>query len=123
MKKVLQDVSDDRVRAYVIWDPIFGGNFDGESKNLSNSFPDKRVSYFKDPDSLSGILWEQVLKTEREMAWDVYLLYGAEARWEKEPPVPDFWMHQLGGVTKAPRLDEEKFKAELRDLLNRVEKR
>lgn len=119
MQKVLKDVPDDRVRAYVIWDPIFGGNFDGESKKLPQTFPDKRVKYFKDDNSVAGKLWERVLKTEREIAWDVYLLYGAEARWDTEPPKPDFWMHQLDGVTIAPHLDQEKFKEELKALLDK----
>jgi len=121
IQKVLNDVPDDRVRVYVIWDPIFGGNFDREAKKLSSSFPDKRVSYYKDPDSLAGALWERVLKTQREIAWDVYLLYGAEARWETEPPKPDFWMHQLSGVTIAPHLDVKKFTEELKGMLNRLE--
>lgn len=120
MQKVLKDVPDERVRVYVIWDPIFGGKFDSEAKKLSNSFPDKRVSYYKDPDSQSGKLWERVLKTEREIAWDVYLLYDADARWEKEPPKPEYWMHQLDGVTIAPRLDEAKFTEELKALLDKM---
>src|SRR5262245_63868671 len=71
----LKNVTDDRVRAYVVWLPIFGGDFKGEQRNLSRSFGDKRVSYFSDPKSLSGKQWEQVLKTERLIAWDVYILY------------------------------------------------
>jgi hypothetical protein len=121
MEKVLKDVADERVRVYVIWDPIFGGDFNGESKKLSNKFADKRVSYFKDPNSLAGNLWESVLKTEREIAWDVYLLYGAGAEWDKDPPQPDYWMHQLGGVTKAPRLNAAKFIVELKALLNKID--
>ena len=116
----MKDVSDDRVRVYVIWDPIFGGNFDREAKKLSNSFPDKRVRYFKDADSLAGTLWERVLKTQREIAWDVYLLYGADAEWDKEPPQPYFWMHQLYGVTIAPHFDQGKFTEELKGLLNKT---
>jgi hypothetical protein len=106
---------------YVIWDPVFGGSFDSEAKKLSRSFPDNRVGYYKDPDSLAGNLWERVLKTERELAWDVYLLYGADAQWEKEPPKPDFWMHQLFGVTNAPLFNTEKFTEELKGLLNKLE--
>jgi hypothetical protein len=119
VKKVLQEVSDNRVKAYVIWDPIFGGNFNRAAKELSVSFPDRRVSYFKDPDSLAGTVWKQVLNLDREIAWDVYFLYDADAQWDKEPPQPDFWMHQLYGVTNGPRLDAEKFKEELRGLLNK----
>jgi hypothetical protein len=67
---------------------------------------------------LGGNLWERILKTEREIAWDVYLLYGAGAQWIEEPPPPTFWMHQLDGVTKAPRLDEAEFRALLERMLN-----
>ena len=116
--KILKSVTDDRVRAYVVWLPIFGGDFLGESRRLSRSFGDKRVSYFTDPNSLTGDLWERVLQTKREIAWDVYLIYGADARWrEHEPPMPDFWMHQLTGVTKAPTLNEAEFRNKLKQLL------
>jgi hypothetical protein len=120
MQRVLQTVRDDRVSAYIIWDPVFGGNFDGEAKKLSSNFPDQRVRYFKDPDSLAGTLWRRVLKLFRPIAWDVYLLYGAEARWENEPPQPDFWMHQLDGLKIAPELDERKFAEELKGMLKKL---
>ena len=121
MQNVLKTVADERLSAYVIFDPIFGGNFDRASKNLANQLSDKRVRYFKDANSLAGTLWERVLKTQRGIAWDVYLLYGATAQWDNEPPQSDFWMHQLGGVTIAPRLDEEKFIEELKGLLKKLE--
>jgi hypothetical protein len=120
--KTLKKVTDDRVKAYVVWLPIFGGDFRGEARKLSNKFPDKRVSYYIDAESLTGDLWERVLKTGRSIAWDVYLLYGGAARWEEEPRLPDFWMHQLDGVTKAPRLDEAVFTAKLKSMLKRTER-
>lgn len=118
MEKVLREVSDDRLRAYIVWLPIFGGDFQGESRKLSRRFPDKRVAYFTDPDSLTGNAWERVLNTGREMAWDVYFLYGAAAKWEGDPPLPDFWMHQLDGVAKASLLDTAKFTKQLKKMLS-----
>jgi hypothetical protein len=47
----------------------------------------------------------------------VYLLYGPDAKWDKEPPQPDFWMHQLSGVTQAPRLNQVAFEAKLKEML------
>jgi hypothetical protein len=114
--KSLKSVTDDRVRAYIVWLPIFGGDFRGEARRLANSYRDKRVSYYVDAGSLTGKVWEPVLKTER-FAWDVYLLYGAAANWEQEPPSPDYWMHQLYGVTSAPRFDEATFTAKLKAML------
>ena len=118
--KTLKSVSDGRVKAYVVWLPIFGGDFRGEARKLSNSFRDKRVSYFIDAKSETGKLWERVLRTERLIAWDVYLLYAAGSNWEEEPPQPAFWMHQLGGVTKAPTFNEGTFRAKLKDMLDEM---
>ena len=118
--KTLKRVTDNRVRAYIVWLPVFGGDFKGEARRLSNSFRDKRVTYFLDPDSSTGKQWERVLQTQRLIAWDVYLLYGADAQWEDEPPQPAYWMHQLGGVTKAPRLDEATFTAKLKSMLDEM---
>jgi hypothetical protein len=120
MVKTLKSATDDRVKAYIVWLPIFGGDFKGEARKLSNSFRDKRVSYFLDPTSETGKEWERVLKTERFIAWDVYLLYGADADWQGDPPPPAFWMHQLGGVTKAPSLDEPTFTAKLKDMVHQM---
>jgi hypothetical protein len=118
--QILKDVRDDRVRAYIVWLPIFGGDFKGEARKLSDSFPDERISYVLDSESLTGGLWERILKTEKEIAWDVYLLYGADAHWEMEPPPPDFWMSNLSGVTKAPRLNRSEFTSKLNELLGRT---
>jgi hypothetical protein len=118
--KTLKSVRDARVKAYIVWLPIFGGDFKGEARKLSNSFRDKRVSYFLDPESLTGKQWERVLKTERFIAWDVYLLYGADENWKEDPPPPAFWMHQLGGVTKAPTFDEPTFRAKLKGMLDEM---
>ncbi|HKQ08141.1 MAG TPA: hypothetical protein VJ464_23650 [Blastocatellia bacterium] len=117
MVKTLKDIPDDRVRAYIVWLPIFGGDFKGASQERSKSFSDERVNYFLDPDSLTGELWKPVLKLNDDIAWDVYLLYGPDAKWDKEPPQPNFWMHQLSGVTQAPRLNQMAFEAKLKEML------
>jgi hypothetical protein len=119
MIKTLKTVTDDRVRGYIVWLPIYGGDFKGEAQKLANSFPDRRVSYFLDPDSETGKQWQPVLETPF-IAWDVYLLYGPDAHWETEPPEPAFWMHQLGLVKGAPRLDEETFTGKLKEMVGEV---
>src|SRR5262249_15070323 len=71
-----------------------------------------------DPESETGKQWQPILKTPF-IAWDVYLLYGPGAQWEKQPPEPLFWMHQLGLAT-APRFDEETFTAKLKEIVGEL---
>jgi hypothetical protein len=50
-------------------------------------------------------------------AWDIYLLYGPDTRWDgTDPPAPAYWMTQLGG-TNAPLLDTRTFADHARNLL------
>lgn len=119
--KTLKKVADQRLRVYVVWLPIFGGDFKGEGRKLSRRFPDKRVTYFSDPEEFTGKLWQRVLGLD-DIAWDVYLIYGAGAAWSEEPSPPDFWMHQLDGVTKAPVLNQATFESKLKAILKTLDK-
>ena len=119
MHKVLKNIPDDELRAYIVWLPMFPGDSRDWAKTRSGEFSDRRLTYYWDGNRLTGQQWQKVLGTSRT-AWDVYLLYSAEIQWDKEPAAPNFWMHQLGGVTNAPRLDEPGFEAKVKELLNQV---
>lgn len=124
MQKVLKNVPDDRLRAYIVWLPMLPGDSRGWAKTRSDEFSDKRLSYYWDSDKLTGQQWQKVLGTPRE-AWDVYLLYGAQTQWDKEPAAPDFWMHQLrsSSLTKtAPLLDAATFETKVKELLGQVKR-
>jgi hypothetical protein len=121
MQKVLKAIPDERLRVYIVWLPMFPGDSRKWAQTRSDEFSDKRVSYYWDGEKIAGKAWQKTLGTKRE-AWDVYLLYGAGSHWDKEPATPDFWMHQLSGVTTAPRLDEEAFQAKTKELVNKIKR-
>jgi len=121
MQKTLKAIPDDRLRVHIVWLPMFPGDSRKWAQTRSDEFSDKRVSYYWDGEKLAGKAWQKALGTKRE-AWDVYLLYGAGSQWDKEPATPDFWMHQLSGVTTAPRLDEEAFQAKTKELVNKIKR-
>ncbi len=119
MQKLLKNVSDDRLRMYVVWLPMFPGDSQDWAKTRSEEFSDRRLTYYWDSGRLTGQQWQKVLGIS-QTAWDVYFLYGADTQWDKEPAMPNFWMHQLNGVTNAPPLKEPAFEAKVKELLNAV---
>jgi len=121
MQKLLKNIPDERLRVYIIWLPMFPNDSKGWAKVRSDEFSDKRVSYYWDSERLTGKEWQKVLGT-KPVAWDVYLLYGAESQWDIQPAMPDFWMHQLSGVTAAPQLDEAVFEAKAKELLGKLKR-
>jgi len=116
IQSVLKSVPDDRVRAYIVWLPMFPGDSRSWAQIRSNEFSDPRLSYYWDGGTVTGEDWGKVLGIDNT-AWDVYFLYGSNVEWTKGTPTPAFWMHQLGGVTKAPRLNKDQFEAKLKELL------
>src|SRR5260370_20967584 len=120
MQKVMENVPDERIRLYIVWLPVLMTDDRVSAERRFGEFSDKRLTCFWDGNRLTGDLWRRLLSLGT-LAWDVYLLYGPNAEWRKQPPKPMFWMHQLGkdGTDKcAPLLDESVFEAEVKEALH-----
>ena len=98
---------------------MFPGDSRSWAQTRSDEFKDDRLSYYWDGSKLTGEEWNETLGINRT-AWDVYFLYGSGSQWDGAAPAPSFWMHQLGGVTKAPHLNREEFKNKVKELLASV---
>ena len=84
-------------------------------------FSDARLEHYWDGESVLVEGYQQVLQLPED-AWDIFLLYGPNARWDGAlPPPPDYWMHQLGSAEKprltGPFLDSEKLLQHVLSLL------
>ena len=57
---------------------------------------DARATAFHDAEQLLGRSTARRLGWEREVAWDIFLVYGPSMAWtEPDIPAPDEWFHQL----------------------------
>jgi hypothetical protein len=96
----------------------------GRERHIASAamlLPDDRLRHFWDGGGRLMNAYQEVLGLPED-AWDVFLLYDADARWEgPRPPAPRFWMHQLGSSdrprVKGPYLDPDRFALEARRLL------
>jgi hypothetical protein len=79
---------------------------------------DERAKHYWDGSGLLVSGYQQVLSLPVP-AWDMYMVFGPEARWDDgAPPLPAFWMHQLGASVEGPRLDAAVFGERVMTLLN-----
>ncbi len=96
------------VRVYTVWVPMLGAE-ERHVPEASRLATDSRVRQYWDGANTLGEAYRSVLGLSGP-AWDVYLLFGPDQKWEAgAPPKPLFWMHQLHGVTQAPMLDAPAF--------------
>ena len=111
---------DPSLRAYVVWVPQLGAA--EEDVPVATRFvPDARATHYWDGTGGTMKGYHATLGISED-AWDVYMVYGPQARWDGDvPPKPVFWMHQLGSEdeprVKGPYLDPDVFAAQVRRVL------
>lgn len=100
----------------MVWQPKQGGREDDVAEATA-TFPDRRARHFWDETGWTLEHFKGPIDIGVD-AWDLYLLYGPDARWEgAEPPRPAYWMHQLWGVDNGPQLDAGVFADHVRQAL------
>ncbi|MCI0417329.1 hypothetical protein L0222_31570 [bacterium] len=117
MRKILDEVSDSRLKMYVVWEPMLSGDSKDLAYQMSKKEDDPRMTYHSwDGERLSGKLYQTKMNLPR-VAWDVYFLYDANSVWdEKEPSVPFYWQHQ-GAGGKENWLDYDQLLSKVKELL------
>ncbi|UCG07063.1 MAG: hypothetical protein JSV83_24740 [Desulfobacterales bacterium] len=58
-------------------------------------FNDFRIRQFYDPNQLSGKAIAKTLGYDGRVAWDIYLFYATGSKWVRQPPTPNYWVHQI----------------------------
>src|SRR5712692_5701558 len=121
-KQVLETIPSNQLAVYVVWIPVL--NFQDEAtlqrngQKESSRVPDSRAIHYTDPNGFSGKQYSTILNFPYHApAWDVYLAFGADARWDDHAPVPSDWMYQGEGFDRARLLDGHKLANEIQKFL------
>jgi hypothetical protein len=111
-RAVLSKYTDPNLRVYMVWVPKLRG-MERDVPSATLQFPEPRALHFWDRPSVLVQGYRDTLGLPED-AWDVFMLYGPEARWDGDrPPAPTHWAHQLGSKDKprvhGPWLDGDVF--------------
>lgn len=101
---MLDRTPGDRVRISVVWVPMNHG-LERDVPNATKEVWDRRARHYWDGAGWLMTAYKEVLGGYPldPAAWDTYILYGPEAKWDGDrPPKPASWMHQLGSA-RQPR--------------------
>jgi hypothetical protein len=133
-RDLLEDTVDPRLQAFVVHEPVLGvarvapwlrmagGDDVAKAERLLHN---PHVQHYWNPSGAFGRLLSHAVGLKngelQVYAWDVWLIYGPEAKWEDNgPPPPRVLMHQLGalrGSTIFPHLDSHIFAQQVQTLL------
>ncbi len=103
VRELFEELRGHRVAGFVVWIPMLARDTAAAAQTQSESLQDARVVQGWDAHRQIGNLFKTILRLHKT-AWDVYLLYPPGVTWaDRQPPVPAFWMHQLGSDPGADR--------------------
>jgi hypothetical protein len=85
---ILEKYPDAPISVYMVWVPQMGASRDNIDANL---FGDERVKTYWDQGELAGLAIADDVQAFEWIPWDVYTLYGPDARWKDGPPDPADW--------------------------------
>ena len=124
MIKLLEEIVDERLKMYVIWEPMLSGDSKELADKVSKEVNDPRMVFQAwDENRVNGKLWTSFMKkTDNRWiadgpAWDVYFLYRANDKWDEDKPsVPGYWQHQGAGTAEL-KLNYSKLKSKIEEFL------
>jgi len=136
-RDLLKDTSDPRLQTFVVHEPVLGiarylpGLRMGGERDVPKAgqlLTNPNVRHYWNASGAFGRLLSRAVglkNGDRQVyAWDVWLLYGPEAKWEgADPPRPLLLMHQLGalrGSTEFPPFDSHLFAQRVQTLLAKL---
>ena len=115
MERALSRIQTGQLKVYVVWIHRLYRDDREAAQEATALVADKRARHFWDGGGSLGKEYGKIvsLPQNKKFAWDVYFIFGRQAKWTNAPPKPDFWMHQLGGPETGNMLDGEKFRQEI----------
>ena len=84
-EQILQRYPDADVAVYVVWLPVLASD---ERFGVADVLVDERVRQFWDNDRLVSDEVGRLAGAGEGLAWDVYLVFGPDATWDRRLPAP-----------------------------------
>lgn len=98
VQSTLAAIPNAQLKAYIVWEPIRSWDSMASARSSQALVRDPRARQFWAHGLDLAVRTQNAIDLKGEPAWDVYLLYDANANWEADAvPKPADYMHQLGG--------------------------
>ena len=96
-ENVLAKIPSTDLAVHVVWTPVLPTDNEEEATQADHLVPDERTMFYWDGAQDLGLSYGRTIELPRgrQLAWDIYFVYGPDAEWNETVPLPTEWNHQL----------------------------
>ncbi len=96
-ENVLAKIPSTDLAVHVVWTPVLPTDNEEEATQAYHLVPDQRTMFYWDGAQDLGLSYGRTIELPRgrQLAWDIYFVYGPDAEWNETVPLPTEWNHQL----------------------------
>ena len=96
-ENVLAKIPSTDLAVHVVWTPVLPTDNEDEAIHADHLVPDERTIFYWDGAQDLGLSYGRTIELPRgrQLAWDIYFVYGPDAEWNETVPLPTEWNHQL----------------------------
>jgi mercuric ion transport protein len=122
---VIDQMAEKNISVIIVWTNMLKADDQESAFRAASMFDNPSVIQFFDAGNQFGDVVAKRLTPVGEKAWDIYLFYDQDAKWETSLPRPFEYAHQLGS-THTPWADQTKYfcgkdlTKRLRDITNKL---
>jgi mercuric ion transport protein len=98
-KAIVEKMADKNISVIIVWTNMLNSDEENTAYRAASFFKQKDITQFFDQENKFGDIAAKAINPKGEQAWDIYMYFDKDSRWDKTLPRPFEYVHQLGPST------------------------
>jgi len=107
-KAVIEKMKEKDLSVIIIWTNMLKGDSQNSAYKAASLFKDPNIVQFFDSENKFGNVVAQRLNPQGKKAWDIYMFFDKDTKWNSDFPRPFDYAHQLSSSAN-PWVDKTKY--------------
>lgn len=95
-KSVIENMTEKNIAVIIVWTNMLKSDGENTALRAASLFKQGNVTQFFDAENRFGDLAAKTLNPQGQQAWDIYMFFDKDSKWDSNLPKPFEYVHQLG---------------------------
>jgi mercuric ion transport protein len=97
-RTIIENMGKKNLSVIIVWTNMLQSDGENTAFRAASLFKDKNIVQFFDEENKFGDVAAKSINPAGEQAWDIYMFFDKDTKWNKSLPRPFEYVHQLGST-------------------------